>query len=93
VIHARAAGSFGVSTIGSRHWRKGKKNRAKPGFSRSVTGSDKDRVTKAAADLSQFGERKFLNFNRFNDCHIHDNPLLRVMTSHLENHGCLTGNP
>lgn len=49
-----------------------------------MTGSDKDRVTKPAADLSQFGERKFLNFNRFNDCHIHDDPLLRVMTSYLE---------
>ena len=57
-----------------------------------MTGSDEDCVTKATANLSQFGERKFLNFNCFNDCRIHDCPLLREKKPHLKNHGRQIGN-
>jgi hypothetical protein len=44
-----------------------KKNRALPGFFEIRLESDERRITRAATDLSQFGKRKFLNFNDFND--------------------------
>jgi hypothetical protein len=42
----------------------------KPGIARFFEirlESDERRITKAATDLSQFGKRKFLNFNDFHD--------------------------
>jgi hypothetical protein len=44
-----------------------KKNRASPGFVEIPLGSDERSITRAAADLSQFGKRKFLNLNDFHD--------------------------
>jgi len=67
--------------------RKGaKKNRAKPGLFRSSFYLAKNGIAKAAAYLGQLSKRKLLNFNScFNDCHIHDNPLLRVKYSNPKN--------
>lgn len=50
----------------------------KPGIARFVEillGSDKSCISRAATNLSQLGERKFLNFNDFDDV-LHDFPLL-----------------
>lgn len=66
-----------------------KKNRAVPGSFWVGRLSAQNRDADAASDLRQFGKRKFLNFNSsFNDCHIHDYPLLPKKDSQKTNRGC-----
>lgn len=53
----------------------------KPGTARFLSKkcrSRKNGFSKATANMSQFGQRKFLNFNsnRVNDRRVHDHPLL-----------------